>query len=695
MLPVCSEITFPGDHDDGHARPVEAKEKRAQHPSVGSHVEGRIAAQVDAHVVLFAVAPWIRTQTRMRVQEPPCASFSPKNQASDAATAPTCFRPSLRTRRQLRDLHRMRARQRRRLVCRPYPRDRAPEAYAPPPTKSWRLDDPAHRPHRVEARGLTRRPCSRSSRRCSARTPPASCTPAIPIAKGSCSSTRSSSFSATGAPSIASSFAICVPTRSAGALGALPEPNAKYRPPLHRIRARAPALPTLALRHEEHDAPLHPARPKRRLRRRALRRSQRPDPSSPGLIVARDRAIEEFKPVPYYAVSATMQVATGASFRARWGARGRGRSAPRRGQAPPPVRRPSPRTSERAPRALSGIATACSQDKKAARPRPCPTRSPISRWMRPNAWALSAQAVLDACQSLYETRCLITYPRSALLVFARRPLRPGQRGRRRHPGARAPRSAPLAARRREGAGRGRGGRPDLRTLAAGDTCDPDSGTILAPRGRCRRGPSDDGDPEKTGVTDGFRTRDNWSHNPLTMAFSSRNSRTRQIKRSEKASTGPRFRTGCGNLRPLPPDVQDFVAERLDEAYRLALNGEQSALDALVKAARAVDDGVAIDDSQDGVSDSARPDDTNPRTSPRAGQHHTKQADHSASPASEAGPSSDAVEAALSRALAAKHAPADSISLVSSPASRRLAHARAGQCRAELAPGGEDRRVRTP
>jgi hypothetical protein len=45
---------------------------------------------------------------------------------------------------------------------------------------------------------------------------------------------------------------------------------------------------------------------------------------------------------------------------------------------------------------------------------------------------------------------------------------------------------------------------------------------------------------------------------------------------------------------LPPDVQGFIAARLDDAYRLALNGEESALTHLAEAARAVENGAPVD-----------------------------------------------------------------------------------------------------
>ncbi len=260
------------------------------------------------------------------------------------------------------------------------------------------------------------------------------------------------------------------------ALGAL-EPNAKYRPLYESALARQRAdwlygmnmtrLYTLLGRNGGYDGVL------------SVGRVQTP---LLGLIVARDRAIEEFKPVPYYAVSATMQVATGASFRARWVP---GAAVEAHLDEDKHLLSKAVAENIRArTQGLSGIATACSQDKKSEAP-PLPYALADLQVDAAQRLGLSAQAVLDACQSLYETRCLITYPRSDCSYLPEGHFAQAKEvvdAIRAH----APTLAPLAARRREGAGRGRGGRPDLRTLAAGDTCDPDSGTILAPRGD-RRG----------------------------------------------------------------------------------------------------------------------------------------------------------------------------------------------------------------
>jgi hypothetical protein len=71
--------------------------------------------------------------------------------------------------------------------------------------------------------------------------------------------------------------------------------------------------------------------------------------------------------------------------------------------------------------------------------------------------------------------------------------------------------------------------------------------ILAPlwhRRGVAGGPSDDGDPEKTGVTDGFRTRDNWSHNPVLyqLSYGHRTNAARHL-----SSSGTTFKAPVARL----------------------------------------------------------------------------------------------------------------------------------------------------
>ena len=116
------------------------------------------------------------------------------------------------------------------------------------------------------------------------------------------------------------------------------------------------------------------------------------------------------------------------------------------------------------------------------------------------------------------------------------------------------------------------------------------------------------------MTDGVRTRDTWSHNARRTRFFPRNSQIQRVRTGQKnAPSGPGFRTGSGNpkhflfefagkaapvalspgsdVRRVPPDVQDVVAEHIGEAYRLALTGDTRALEPLAQAARALDEGT--------------------------------------------------------------------------------------------------------
>ena len=128
-----------------------------------------------------------------------------------------------------------------------------------------------------------------------------------------------------------------------------------------------------------------------------------------GLIVARDRAIAEFEPAPYYAVAATMRTAQGETFRALWAA----------GPAAAPYLDEDKRLLRRAiaeavqDRVLgqTGAVTAHTDDAR-SEPPPLPYSLADLQVDAGRRLGLSAQAVLDACQTLYETHRLATYPRS-------------------------------------------------------------------------------------------------------------------------------------------------------------------------------------------------------------------------------------------------------------------------------------------
>jgi DNA topoisomerase-3 len=128
-----------------------------------------------------------------------------------------------------------------------------------------------------------------------------------------------------------------------------------------------------------------------------------------GLIVARDRAIESFVPVPYYAITAAVQATGGATFRAVW-------------QPGPSVQAdldPDGRllkrelalsVQARTQRARGTVAEHTQEEKSEAPPLPyslAELQMDAGRRL-----GLSAAQVLDACQALYEQHRLTTYPRS-------------------------------------------------------------------------------------------------------------------------------------------------------------------------------------------------------------------------------------------------------------------------------------------
>ena len=186
-------------------------------------------------------------------------------------------------------------------------------------------------------------------------------------------------------------------------LGAL-EPNAKYRPLSDSALARQRAdwlyginmtrLYTLLGRQTGYDGVL------------SVGRVQTP---LLGLIVRRDRAIERFKPSPYFTVTATLQTESGAQFRATWlpGPEHEAHLDDEKRLLRRQIAEAVIRSTQGA-----GATVASRADKPCTEPAPLPYALADLQMDAGKRLGLSAQEVLDAAQSLYETHQLLTYPRS-------------------------------------------------------------------------------------------------------------------------------------------------------------------------------------------------------------------------------------------------------------------------------------------
>jgi len=186
-------------------------------------------------------------------------------------------------------------------------------------------------------------------------------------------------------------------------LGAL-EPNTKYRPLYESALARQRAdwlyglnmtrLYTLLGKAAGYDGVL------------SVGRVQTP---LLGLIVARDRAIAGFTPVPHYVVAATMRTASGETFRAIW-VPGPA-AAPHLDEDKRLLKRELAAAVARRVDRRSGSVAAHTQESRSEAP-PLPYSLADLQVDASRRLGLSTQSVLDACQALYETHRLITYPRS-------------------------------------------------------------------------------------------------------------------------------------------------------------------------------------------------------------------------------------------------------------------------------------------
>jgi len=126
-----------------------------------------------------------------------------------------------------------------------------------------------------------------------------------------------------------------------------------------------------------------------------------------GLIVARDRAIAEFRPRAYYVVAAEIQAGGEERFRAFWQPPGTANLDDEGRLLDPEV------ATAACARVLGkpGHVASCTQDKKTQAP-PLPYALADLQVDAGKRLSMSAKAVLDVCQSLYETHRLVTYPRS-------------------------------------------------------------------------------------------------------------------------------------------------------------------------------------------------------------------------------------------------------------------------------------------
>ncbi len=128
-----------------------------------------------------------------------------------------------------------------------------------------------------------------------------------------------------------------------------------------------------------------------------------------GLVVTRDVAIAGFRRRPYYVVTATARTGSGESFEARW--QPDGLAAPDVDEEGRVVTESAALALvERAVDAEARVVSAERETKTEASPLPyslADLQIDAARRL-----GLSAQAVLDACQSLYEKHGLLTYPRS-------------------------------------------------------------------------------------------------------------------------------------------------------------------------------------------------------------------------------------------------------------------------------------------
>lgn len=125
-----------------------------------------------------------------------------------------------------------------------------------------------------------------------------------------------------------------------------------------------------------------------------------------GLIVRRDNTIRDFVPYPFYPLWVDLKVAKG-QLRAWWAPK---EHQPLDEQGRLIERAPADALAARLPGASGQLTTLKQQEKRQNAPLPYSLSALQVDAAR--RFGLSAQAVLDTCQTLYERHRLITYPRS-------------------------------------------------------------------------------------------------------------------------------------------------------------------------------------------------------------------------------------------------------------------------------------------
>jgi DNA topoisomerase-3 len=127
-----------------------------------------------------------------------------------------------------------------------------------------------------------------------------------------------------------------------------------------------------------------------------------------GLIARRDEDIERFQPAPYYVVSAEVRTGPGEVFSARWSPEGQASNVDEQGRI---LRKDVAEGIVQRSTGAAGRVVRSERECKSEGP-PLPYSLADLQIDAAQRLGLSAQAVLDTCQSLYETHRLTTYPRS-------------------------------------------------------------------------------------------------------------------------------------------------------------------------------------------------------------------------------------------------------------------------------------------